>query len=124
MSWDASLHPGLPHSDCGRDELCEELRWWNYTHNTNRMIYGALDSDRGSHVRAWYLELLHGRSGPDGAAGLARILSGLRADPGRWRKLNPSNGWGDYDRLVQILTQMRDAALAFGEQPTHWSACG
>ncbi len=69
---------------------------------------------------AWW-DLLHGRTGPEGAQLLDRIIKGLAADPERFRAMNPENGWGDYDSLLARLTEMRDAVP---EWPTTWSVNG
>jgi hypothetical protein len=34
------------------------------------------------------------------------MLENLKADPDTYRAMNPSNGWGDYDRLVALLDQI------------------
>lgn len=69
---------------------------------------------------AWW-DALDGMSGPEGAAYLDTIIKGLEADPERFRAMNPENGWGDYDRLVKVLTEMRNAVP---EWPTTWGASG
>ncbi len=125
MSWTAHLI-----DDRGHDEGS-----WNYTHNTNGMIEATLSDEEVDGTRepfwsklgnttvgrgAWW-DLLDGLSGPDGAALLDRIIYGLEADPDRLRAMNPPNGWGDYDSLVKILTEMRDGVP---EWPTTWSVHG
>lgn len=121
MSWDADLI----------DDDNVVIASWNYTHNTNvmanlvlypdtdtsRSVFDEVMSPRGT---PWW-QLLNG-SGADGAELLGRILAGLRADPGRFRALNPTNGWGDYDQFVAILEQMRSAVPA--DAPTRWSVTG
>jgi hypothetical protein len=44
------------------------------------------------------------------ASGLARLIS----DPDRFKKLNPSNGWGNYDCLVSFV---RDYIRACEDHP-------
>jgi len=118
MSWDASLECGC----CGHDLIDR-----NYTHNTSRMIYGALQdagvvlpNPDGHGTVAWWGHL-NGMTGPEGAAYLDAILTHLAKDPGRYRAMNPENGWGNYDDLVTVLTEMRDAVP---EHPTAWRASG
>lgn len=136
MSWNAYL----------TDDRGHEEGSWNYTHNCNGMIEAVLDKEeveqtgmpfwaslaesgakkRGEDPKfpmgrgAWW-HLLDGKSGPDGAAFLDRIIRGLEAEPERFRAMNPENGWGDYDSLVKKLIEMRNAVP---EWPTEWRANG
>lgn len=137
MSWDAYLTDDRGHRE----------GWWNYTHNCSCMIYAVLDDqsvmlpedtqpclahpvDPDTGKLTWYpnghgtitwWEHLDGMSGPGGAALLDLIVRGLTADPSRFRAMNPENGWGDYDSLVKVLTEMRDAVP---EWPATWGASG
>lgn len=132
MSWDAYLTDDRGHSE-GE---------WNVTHNLNGMIEKALAAEgvdldatgtpfwaaicakagttsaMGSH--AWW-DLLDGLPGTEGAALLDRIIRGLEADPAGYRAMNPENGWGSYDSLLEVLRSMR---AAVPEWPTTWSASG
>lgn len=36
-------------------------------------------------------------------------IATLEADPDRFRAMNPENGWGDYDGLLDALRKLRDA---------------
>jgi hypothetical protein len=133
MSWDARLIDDRGHYEGD----------WSYTHNTSRMIYAVLDDagielpastrpcmrlvDRewvnypqGYGSIAWW-DHLDGMSGPEGAAYLNTIVKGLEAEPERFRKMDPPNGWGNYYGLVKILTEMRDAVP---EWPCKWEASG
>jgi hypothetical protein len=124
MSWDADLYDDRGHHE-GE---------WNYTHNTNGMIAAAFEAASGETTpqcggplailigAAWW-KRLDGVSGKDGAAYLASIVTGLEADPERYRAMNPENGWGDYDGLLGVLREMRDKALTC-DWPTTWSASG
>lgn len=136
MSWDAHLI----------DDRGHEEGWWNYTHNTSSMIYAVLEDagielapdtrpcwahpltaegklthyPNGKGTIAWW-EHLNGLDGPEGAEFIGSILKGLRADPARFEAMNPPNGWGTYDGIVKVLTEMHDAVP---EWPTRWSASG
>lgn len=122
MSWDVDLIDDRGHYEAE----------WNYTHNINGMIAAALLDVDGTVVEqcdgplgpaigpAWW-KRLHGMSGPDGAAFLDRIIRGLEADPDKFRAMNPKNGWGDYDSLVKVLTEMQNAVP---EWPCTWAASG
>lgn len=117
MSWDADLCCAT----CG-----STLREWNYTHNTNRMIDDA--SPVPAHLtretwwggRSWW-DVLDRMNGAEGARFLADIVEALEANPDRYRAMNPANGWGDYDSLVEKLRSMRDAVPEF---PTRWVVSG
>ncbi len=120
MSWDAYLTDDRGHGE-GQ---------WNYTHNCNGManavIYDGYEQQAvfaevfKPNRESWW-KVLDGKSGPDGAAFLDRIIRGLEADPERFRAMNPDNGWGDYDSLVKVLTEMRNAVP---EWPTSWTVNG
>lgn len=43
--------------------------------------------------------------------GLKAGLATLVADPERFRKFNPSNGWGSYEGLVQFTTEYLSACI-------------
>lgn len=125
MSWDATLVDDRGHVEGD----------WNYTHNCNGMANAAIYDDydeslstaeevlgigRGRPRQTWWKEL-DGMSGPDGAAFLNKIIVALEADPDRFTKMNPDNGWGDYDSFVARLREMRDRVP---EWPTTWEVSG
>lgn len=125
MSWDADL---------GDHE-------WNYTHNTNGMIEEALEragktdslaktgepwwsnDSGGMGKRAWW-DLLDARSASDGSDLLWDILSQLRLDPAHFRAMNPGNGWGDYDSLVNVLLEMSIAGKDPENASEVWETSG
>jgi len=113
MSWDARLTDDRGHSEGD----------WNHTHNTAQMIYATLSDDNEYQLdekESWY-NRLDGMSGPEGSDYIERIIGGLVSDPERFRAMNPSNGWGDYDSLVKVLKEMRNAVPGW---PTTWGASG
>ncbi len=138
MSWDATLEVTgttvCPHCGGTVSTGRYEAESWSYTHNTNNMIAAAYEAASGEQTEqaggslgpvigaAWW-DRLDGVSGEDGAAYLGQIITGLEADPDRYRAMNPENGWGDYDRLLKVLREMRDAP-ARHELPTAWRASG
>lgn len=135
MSWDAYLIDDRGHEEGD----------WNYTFNTSPMANAALDESGfvrppstracsglpmvdghlthypNGHGQLTWWDCLNGLSGPEGAALLHRIITGINADLPRFRGMNPENGWGDADSFVKILTDMRDAVP---EWPTTWSVNG
>ena len=76
---------------------------------------------RAGEVRGSWWTYLDGMEGPQGAALLDRIVRGLEGDPGRFRVMNPENGWGDYDSFLAVLRDMRKSVP---EWPTTWSVSG
>jgi hypothetical protein len=135
MSWDADLviGPCCPH--CGGAVSAEghSIYSWNYTHNTNGMIAAAYETATGEATEqasgplgpaigaAWWKQL-DGEYGAGGALYLAVIIRALEADPGRYRAMNPENGWGDYDGILETLREMRKAGAA--EPHASWSVSG
>lgn len=120
MSWDADFDGGS----------------WNYTHNTNAMIAAALEAVTGAktpeledHPLAkvigptWY-KRLDGLNGREGADLLAAIITGLEADPDRYRAMNPENGWGSYDGVLTVLKEMREASGRACCDVRKWSVSG
>ena len=117
MSWDADFDG---HS-------------WNYTHNTNRMIAAALKDHAGADVPpcggslgdiigpAWWYKL-QGLDADEGRNYLSLIIESLESDPMKYRAMNPENGWGSYDSLLETLREMRDASVVHHDPK--WSVSG
>ena len=120
MSWDADFNG----------------QWWNYTHNTNRMLAAAYESVTGEQTEdcdhpllgpaigpTWY-KRLDGMTAAESIAYLGQIIEGLRRDPDRYREMNPENGWGDYAGILRVLEAMRHAAVeAQREEPARCPEC-
>ncbi len=138
MSWDATLEvtdtTACPHCGGTVSTASYEVESFNYTHNTNDMIAAAYeavsgqdteqcDGRLGAAIGAAWWRRLDGASGEDGAKYLGQIIAGLEADPGRYRAMNPPNGWGDYDQLLKVLHEMRDA-VARHDLPASWRVSG
>ena len=111
MSWDADLECA-----CCKSSLHEQ----NYTHNTNRMVNEALATAGYVLTDSWWTHL-HGKSGPEGAIMIRDALEVMAADRPRFLAMNPDNGWGDFDRLFDVLTRMCEAVP---EHPTVWRVQG
>lgn len=136
MSWDADLATTetrtCPHCGGVLEQTRHEIGWWNYTHNTNGMIAAAFEAVSGEATEqaggplgrvigaAWW-DRLDGATGEAGREYLSRIIEGLEADPARFQAMNPPNGWGDYDSLLKVLREMRDAVPA---EPSIWHVSG
>lgn len=118
MSWDATLIVENADGQC-----------WNYTHNCNGMANAVIDYSYEQRpvfqevfggYKSWWKHL-DGMTGLQGALFLSEIIDGLRADPDRFRAMEPENGWGGYDGFLRILTEMRDAVT---EAPSRWEVNG
>lgn len=71
----------------------------NYTYNLTRMHAAALEgvalhTDR-PHPNLFMLRL-------------ETLVAKFKADPDRYRELNPTNGWGDYDSHLAQLLEITD----------------
>lgn len=81
----------------------------NITHNL-----GVMADEAGIYTALWRPETLE-TMGPDGKqAGylvsiLEKGLDDLKARPDYFAQFNPENGWGDYDGLVEFVTDVLDA---------------
>lgn len=72
----------------------------NITHNLNRMADAA-----GIYRHLWRPDEVGATHARDLIEPLEAGLELLRADPERFRALNPENGWGDYEGLVEFTAQ-------------------
>lgn len=81
---------------------------WNITHNLNHMAEAA-----GIYKVLWRPEENEIECARDLISPLSEGLRLLRADPERFKKLNPSNGWGDYDGLVRFVEKYLNACILF-----------
>lgn len=111
MSWDACLV-----CDCCGHEIIDQ----NYTHNCNGMANAVLLDEGDNSGESWWKQL-DGMSGPTSAMFLNSIIKGLKADPVRFRQMNPKNKWGDYDSFVEVLRKMRDS---IPETSSTWQTSG
>lgn len=91
MSYDVWLEAEL-----GGDE---PVTWgnWNYTSNCGPM-WRAAGAD---------LAEFHGKNADECAEVLRRAIAEMRANPAKYRAMDPSNGWGSYDSLVPALEELR-----------------
>lgn len=84
MSWDIGISVnGYQLEGCS----------YNYTHNCNQMMREANFN--------WVYDL-DGKLVADTVDNFKMMLSNLKADPERFRAMNPVNGWGSYDSLVEL----------------------
>ena len=67
---------------------------WNYTHNCNQMMRGA------GYDWIYNLDKVKVK---DTIPHFEKMLENLKAEPEKYRSMNPSNNWGDYDSLVALF---------------------
>lgn len=84
---------------CGRDE--PEVYSGNITYNLGEMWRAA---------GLPYSEAIEGKTAGDLVPALEAGLSTLEAEPDRFHAMNPSNGWGSYDGLLEFTRRMVAAA--------------
>lgn len=88
MSWDIGIH---------LNGIRFENADWNYTHNCNKMM-----RDAGYD----WIYSLQDQKVIDTLPQFNAMLANLKAHPKKYRAMNPENGWGDYDRLVELLDKI------------------
>ncbi|WP_315921098.1 hypothetical protein [Mesorhizobium sp. SP-1A] len=80
----------------------------NITHNLRDMADAA-----GIYKPLWRPDEVGLRFARDLVAPLTKGLEVLRADPEHFKTFNPSNGWGNYEILVQFVEEYLLACKAF-----------
>jgi hypothetical protein len=99
MSYDISLEATSVEEEChhcdgtGRVTTSDELTWWNYTSNCAGMWRQA-----GADLAAF-----DGDPASECAPLLKAAIEVMENEPETFRAMNPPNGWGDYDSLVERL---------------------
>lgn len=88
-----------------RDALAPEVVYnSNITHNLNKMAQEA-----GIYYYCWRPDELGITKAKNLIEPLTKGLELLRADPDRFKKLNPENGWGDYEVFVEWVEKYLQA---------------
>lgn len=95
--WDR-LNPGrepcvVQYEDSATDEVYSD----GITHNLNEMALEA-----GIYEALWHPDKILCVWAHDISPVLRRGIATLKADPDRFKAMNPSNGWGTYDTLLQF----------------------
>jgi hypothetical protein len=88
--------------ECGHAHVktvSDSLYDGNVTHNLGRMA-----GEAGIYQHLWRPEELGITTAKQLVEPLKAGLELLRAEPDRFKALNPENGWGDYDGLVRFVT--------------------
>lgn len=82
----------------GIEQVYAEVFAGNITHNL-----GEMADEAGIYQVLWRPEELGITFASEIIPALEAGLSLLRGDPARFQLFNPSNGWGDYERLVSFV---------------------
>ena len=104
--WDECFpdrEPFLPVS-ASDDEVYSD----NITHNLNKMAEEA-----GVYECLWRPDEISVETAAQLIKPLRKGLVLLRSNPTRFRKLNPSNGWGDYEGLVSFVRKYLSACKEY-----------
>ena len=105
MSLDVYLQAKV---DTGGPELfAVQLFTANITHNLNTMAEEA-----GIYKHLWHPDELDITEAGELIESLEAGLKQLREDPERFKKHNPSNGWGTYEGLVRFVARYLEACIA------------
>jgi hypothetical protein len=78
----------------------------NITHNL-----GAMAKEAGLYKAIWRPDEINISEAGSLIAILAKGLTALKRDRERFEKFTPSNGWGDYDGLVEFVTDYLQACI-------------
>lgn len=78
--------------------LTEPVYERNITHNLNVMAKAA-----GIYYQLWRPDEINVTYTEELIEPLKQGLAVLKSDPEKFKKLNPENGWGDYEGLVSFV---------------------
>ena len=93
------LNPGkIPVKFIPDEKETRDLFHANITHNLNKMA-----DEAGLYEALWNPESLKVKIARDLIIKLSTGLVKLKSDPERFKKLNPENGWGTYEGLVEFV---------------------
>lgn len=74
--------------------------WRNITHNL-----GGMAEKAGIYKALWRPEEIGAKIAGDIIEPLTNGLDLLKQNPDEFKKYNPENGWGDYEGLVDFVTE-------------------
>jgi hypothetical protein len=106
--WDQRF-PGAEPVTVANEDARDEVYSRNITHNLNTMA-----GEAGIYKHLWRPDEIGVTKARELIEPLRTGLALMRADPERFRKHNPENGWGDYDGLVAFVA---DYLAACEEHP-------
>lgn len=108
MSYDIYLE-----IDTGGKEKAQVGDWYSPTYNLSPMFCKAFGGDG---VRE-----LSGKSGKEAARMIHKALTDMM-DPDKvndYKKLNPPNGWGDYDGAIEVLGKIMQDCISHPKATVH-----
>lgn len=82
----------------------------NITHNLGEMAKNAY-----IYYALWRPEEKNWQLAKEIIKPLEKGLAKLKADPDRFKKFNPDNGWGSYDGLVEFVEEYLEACRKYPE---------
>ena len=94
MSYDICVVKKCQH--CGHNEAVFDT---NYTFNVSRMYQLAFNNSLG-------IKLLNEMSVQDARVILAEAIDYMYSHKEELEKLNPANGWGDYNGALEVLVEL------------------
>lgn len=97
MSYNAYLYV-----DTGASEPVCVAELGDYTSNVGVMWFDALGDKR--------LRDFDNAPCSEAAGPLADAVKRMEADPGKYREMNPPNGWGDYEGALRYLRRIAEAS--------------
>lgn len=117
MSYHIYLVPpeAFGHSDCEPGCLlcAATVEVGSYTYNVSPMWWDAVGATRrlddGREVGG--IAMFHGAPGCEAAGPLSEAVERLKADPEKYRAMNPKNGWGDYESATRFLEHVARACV-------------
>lgn len=102
--------PGREPLIVSNQDSDDEIYTANITHNLNKMA-----DEAGIYKYLWRPDEIDISKAGQLINPLRKGVALLESDPKRFRKLNPSNGWGDYNGLVEFT---RDYLKACEQYPS------
>lgn len=69
---------------------------WNVTYNLSKMWHEA----------GWDFDAVEGKPASEVRPFAEKVLENLLREPHKYMPLQPANGWGDYDGLVDFFTEL------------------
>lgn len=99
MSYDVHLEADLGGAEPVRVGSLDA----NYTYNVTPMFAAAC----GSSPSAW-----DGKPASDVHVTCCVILAAFNGNPSKYRAMNPSNGWGDFEGARTFIQEIADACAA------------